>query len=145
MDKAFITSQKQSVLPRKKVIMQCLPPHTTHDAQWLDCSVFLPLKTRWRAVWLALLQSNPEKVVTKFNFNSLFSQAWLQSVTPANVIARFKTCGMYPLNRSPIKVTSTNSTEPFSAGDDLVKIVLQLSSSSCMKVLVRGLTCTPLT
>jgi len=34
----------------------------------------------------------------------LFSQAWLQSVTPANV--GFKTCGVYSLNCSAIKVTN---------------------------------------
>jgi len=63
-------------------------------------------------------------VVTKFTFNSLFSQAWLQSVTPANVIVGFKICCLYPLNRSAIKViplyseTSTNSTKPSCTGDN---------------------------
>ena len=27
------------------IVMLCLPPHTTHEAQPLDCGVFKPLKT----------------------------------------------------------------------------------------------------
>ena len=72
--------------------MLCLPPHTTYDAHPLDCIIFLPLKSQWKAVYHEILQKNPEKVVMKFNFNALFSKAWLESVTVANVIAGFKSC-----------------------------------------------------
>ena len=44
-------------------------------------------------------------MITKFNFNSLFSKAWLSAVTPANMIAGFKTCGVYPFNSSAIGVS----------------------------------------
>ena len=33
----------------------------------------------------------------------MFSQAWLQSLVPANLISGFKTCGIYPLNRNAVK------------------------------------------
>ena len=88
----------------KGVIILCLPPHTTHEAQPLDCGVFSPLKMQWRTVCHQFLQSNPGKVITKFNFNSLFSKAWLSAVTPANVIAGFN-CGVYPFNSSAIGVS----------------------------------------
>ena len=88
----------------KKVIILCLPPHAMHEAQPLDCGVFSPLKAQWRSVAHDFLQSNPGMVITKFNFNSLFANAWLNAVTPANVIAGFKTCGVYPFNCSAIKV-----------------------------------------
>ena len=32
---------------KKGVVMLCLPPHTTHDAQPFDCAVFSPLKAQW--------------------------------------------------------------------------------------------------
>ncbi len=32
------------------IIMLCLPPHTTHESQPLDCGVFKPLKSKWTAV-----------------------------------------------------------------------------------------------
>ena len=56
----------------------------------------------------------PRKVIIKFNFNSLFSQAWLQSLVPANLIPGFKTCGIYPLNQDAVKPVSTTS-EKYSA------------------------------
>ena len=46
----------------------------------MDCT------NEWRTVCHEFLQCNPRKVITKFHFNSLFSQAQLQSVTPANFI-----------------------------------------------------------
>ena len=48
------------------------------------------------------MQSNPGKVINIFNFNSLFSKAWLSAVTPANMISGFETCGVYPFNSSAI-------------------------------------------
>ena len=90
--------------------MLCLPPHTTHETQPLDCGVFAPLKAHWTTVCHDIFQKNPGKVVTKFNFNFLFSKAWFQALTPANLIAGFKTCGVYPLNRSAISVLPGGST-----------------------------------
>ena len=52
---------------------------------------------------MTFFQKNPGKVITKFNFNELFSQAWLKSLVPANLIAGFKTCGICPLNRNALK------------------------------------------
>jgi len=56
----------------KNVEMLCLPPYTTHETQSLYCSVFSSLKAQWRTVCHTFLQCNPGKVVTGFNFNSLF-------------------------------------------------------------------------
>ena len=80
----------------------CLPPHTTHEMQPLDCGVFSPLKSHWSCVCHDFLQKNPGKVLTKFNFNSLFSKAWLSAVVPSNIIAGFKTCGVQPFDRSAV-------------------------------------------
>ena len=80
-------------LARKNgIIILCLPPHATHEAQPLDCAVFSPLKAQWQKVVHDFIQSNPGEVVTKFNFNTLFAKAWIASLTPANLIAGFRTC-----------------------------------------------------
>ena len=42
---------------------------------------------------------NPNKVVTKFTFSSLFDKAWLLAMTPTNLMAGFKKAGVDPLNR----------------------------------------------
>ncbi len=69
--------------------MLCLPPHTTHESQPLDCGVFKPLKSKWTAVCHTYFQKHPGKVIMRFNFNMLFSQAWLKSLIPSNIIAGF--------------------------------------------------------
>ena len=68
---------------------------------------------------------NPGKVITKFNFNYLFSKAWFQALTPANLIAGFKTCGVYPLNRSIIVApcssnVSGSDDDPSGSGSNVV-------------------------
>ena len=49
-------------------------------------------------------QANPGKIITNFNFVRLLTKAWTQSVTPANLVAGFKSCGVYPLDSSAIQV-----------------------------------------
>ena len=75
----------------KEVIILCLPPHTTHETQPLDCGVFSSLKSHWTTVCHEFIAKNPGKTITKFNFNSLFSKAWLQAVVPSNLISGFRT------------------------------------------------------
>jgi len=53
---------------------------------------------------LYAIQANPGRVITKFNFVSLFVQAWSKAVIPANIISGFRTCGVYPLDTSAIHV-----------------------------------------
>ncbi|XP_065896174.1 uncharacterized protein [Dysidea avara] len=74
---------------RNEVLLLCLPPHTTHEAQPLDCTVISPLKAQWRTVCHDFFQTNPGKVITKFNFVSLFVQAWSKAVIPTNIISGF--------------------------------------------------------
>ena len=64
--------------------------------------------TQWRTVCHEFLQCNPGRVITKFNFNSLFSKAWLQSVIPAIIMVGFESSGVYPFNSSR-KVPSLQS------------------------------------
>ena len=100
---------------QQKVLMLCLPPHTTHESQPLDCTVFSPFKTQWRTVCHEFFQANPGKVITNFNFVSLFTKAWTQGVTPANLVAGFKSCGVYPLDSSAIQVLLSEGNRESSA------------------------------
>ena len=72
----------------------CLTSHTTHDMQPLDFRVFAPMKSHWSHICHDFLHQNPGKDVTKFNFNSPFSKAWLSAVVPANIEAGFRTGGV---------------------------------------------------
>ena len=86
-----------------QIIMLCLLPHTTHETQPLECGVFAPLKSHWTPICHDFIQQNRTEVLTKFNFNSLFSKAWLHAVTPSIIISSFKTCGVYPFNAKAIE------------------------------------------
>ena len=42
--------------------------------------------------------------VNKLNFSALFSEAWVQALTPKNILSGFHTTGVYPPDRSAIKL-----------------------------------------
>jgi len=70
-----------------KVTIIWLPPHTTHECQPLDCSLLKLLKDYWRQKCNKFYCKNPGSVIRAY---SVFCQAWLSAITPANVIAGFR-------------------------------------------------------
>ena len=73
------------------IIVFCLPPHTTHEAQPLDFSLFGPLKSAWTSCCHEFHQQNRGKVITKFNFSELFCKAWMKTATPQTICSGFRT------------------------------------------------------
>ena len=49
---------------------------------------------------------NPCKVVTQYNFMSIFSQVWYHAMT---IVSTFRTTGVCPLNRHAVKVNDSIS------------------------------------
>ena len=92
-----------------QVSILCLPPHTTHESQPLDSSVFGPLKRNWTEI---CQQQNPGAVITKYNFSKLFAHAWLKSLSAQNLISGFKKCGIYPFDHTAIEIIDDSPTEP---------------------------------
>lgn len=82
----------------QSIIIFCLPPHTTHEAQPLDVSFFSPLKKNWGHVCHDFIQSCPGRMITKFNFSELFSKAWLRTCLPEIICSGFKKAGIIPFN-----------------------------------------------
>jgi len=93
------------------VIILCLPPHTTHESQPLDCGVFGPLKKQWTQVCHDFQQENKGAVISKYSFSSLFSKAWLQALSVCNIVAGFRKCGVYPFNRNAIEIIDNDPTD----------------------------------
>ena len=113
------------------VIIFCLPPHTTHEAQPLHVSFFGPLKKNWSEVCHDFYQSSPGKVITKFNFSDLFAKAWLKTCTPATICSGFRKAGVIPFNPNALlKLTPENVTENVSASGDLSSSASRGSTSS---------------
>ena len=88
----------------ERVILFSLPPNTTHLSQPLDKGIFGPLKVAWRQVCHEFLVKNPGAQVTKLNFSPLFSEAWVRALTPRNIISGFRTTGVYPPDRTAIRL-----------------------------------------
>ena len=80
------------------VILFMLQPHTTDEMQPLDTAVFSSLKTHWKEVCHDYLQQHPGRVITKYQFSSLFSTAWGKALMPLSIISGFKCTGVYPFN-----------------------------------------------
>ena len=74
-----------------------------------------PYHTRFKTAWLYCVSTPKTSLVSnlsrisaetpwygELNFTELFAKAWLQALTPANIVAGFRSCGIYPFNRNAI-------------------------------------------
>lgn len=84
------------------VIIFCLPPNTTRLLQPLDRVWFSAVKQAWSEACQNYVQQHPGKVVTRTNFCQIFRLAWVRAMTIKNIVASFKTTGIYPFNRGAI-------------------------------------------
>ena len=90
------------VAAEERVILFALPPNTTHLTQPLDKGCFSPFKAAWRKTCQEFYTHNPGRVVTRYDFSSLFSEAWKSSMSQKNVLGGFKTTGIYPFDRNKL-------------------------------------------
>ena len=75
---------------KEKIILFCLPPHTTHLAQPLGKSVLKKCQDYMTRI--------PGRVISRFQFSTLFSASWYRAMTVKNIVAGFKVTGIYPFN-----------------------------------------------
>ncbi|CAI8012135.1 hypothetical protein GBAR_LOCUS7784, partial [Geodia barretti] len=87
-------------------IILCLPPHTTHESQPLDVGVFAPLKVQWSTVCHKFYQKNPGKVINRFNFSTMFSEAWYGAITPNNIMGGFRKAGVFPFDPEAVTLST---------------------------------------
>ena len=83
----------------EKIIIICLPPHTSHALQPLDVGVFKPLKDHWKKILLQFYRQSKMKSVDKAIFPKLLAQLWLH-LSPYNSRSGFKATGLWPLDQS---------------------------------------------
>ena len=88
------------------VIIFALPPNTTHLCQPMDKGPFAPLKVEWRKSVHNFVAMNKGRVVTIYDFNTVFSTAWHNAMTPTNVAGGFRCSGIFPFNRHAVKARS---------------------------------------
>ncbi|KAJ2937607.1 hypothetical protein O0L34_g12947 [Tuta absoluta] len=84
------------------IVLYCLPSNTTHELQPLDKSVNKSFEHHWNDETLSFLYQNPDKKITKAQFNSIFSRLWSKCMTLDNIQNGFKATGLYPFNPDAI-------------------------------------------
>lgn len=97
---------------KEQVVLFVLPPHTTQVCQPLDKGVFSALKESWKQVTHSFIIENPGRVVTRYDFSSLFCGAWDNCMTIKNIKAGFRVTGVFPLNKDAIHLPEDQFMEP---------------------------------
>jgi hypothetical protein len=70
-----------------------------------------PLKVAWRVECHSYLARIPGRVITRYQFSSLFRKAWFKSMSVVNIAAGFRVTGIYPVVLSPIKEKADSLTK----------------------------------
>ena len=86
----------------ERVVLFCLPPHTTHILQPLDNGVFGSIKRNWNEACHLFCSKNPGQVVNRYNFSQIFNTTWMKSMSMANVVSSFRAVGVFPPKRSVV-------------------------------------------
>ena len=84
------------------VILFVLPPNTTNLTQLLDKGVFSALKSNWKHVCHEFITQNPGRVISRYDFSTLFHKAWDLSMTIINIKVGFRITGICPFNSRAI-------------------------------------------
>lgn len=87
---------------KNKIILLCLPSHTTHYLQPLDRSFFKSLKSNYYAACNNFLKTNPSRKLTRLQFGKLLGYAWGKSATVENGLSAFRATGISPFNQDAI-------------------------------------------
>ncbi|KAF7335093.1 DDE-domain-containing protein [Mycena venus] len=85
---------------KHRIVVLCLPSHTTHALQPCDVGVFGPLARKWKARVSELARDHI--IIDKYNLLSNYSVACDQAFSKENILAAFRKCGIWPLDESAI-------------------------------------------
>jgi hypothetical protein len=82
----------------KKIILLCLPPHTTHLLQPLDLKIFSPLANAYRKGIRNRCKIGASYSLNKMEFLDIFEQAREEAITPSNMESAWRAAGLKPWN-----------------------------------------------
>ena len=106
-----------------KIIILCLPPHTTHALQPCDVGAFGPLSRSYKKEVSKLAKLNVP--IRKDNVLQVYSRARLLSLKDTTIKASFRKTGIHPFNSAalsdksfaPALVTSCRPSQPLPVTD----------------------------
>lgn len=105
----------------RKIIIICLPSHTTHALQPCDVACFGPLASAWKSEVNSASADYVE--ITKQNLLVFYGKARECALKKTTIISAFAKTGIWPLNRhildpsvfEPSKNTTTEPSQPLPA------------------------------
>ncbi|KAI1676278.1 DDE superfamily endonuclease [Pyrenophora tritici-repentis] len=78
-----------------KIILLCMPPHSSHLLQPLDVGCFSPLKRAYGDA-ISVLARNRIHHISKETFLPAFKKAYYKAITPENIRGGFRGAGLSP-------------------------------------------------
>ncbi|XP_060581496.1 uncharacterized protein LOC132738084 [Ruditapes philippinarum] len=84
------------------VILFVLPPRASHALQPLDVGCFAPFKACYYSECNLFMAKQRGQIITRYEIAALSGKAYLKSMTPSNIIAAFKKCGIFPFDSSVV-------------------------------------------
>jgi hypothetical protein len=84
------------------IVLFVLPPHCSHLLQPLDVSCYGPFETAWNAACHKHLRESGGNIITRFDVCKIACKVYAATLSPSNIQAAFKKCGIYPYNPTVI-------------------------------------------
>jgi hypothetical protein len=114
---SHITNEAIRFCIDQKIILLCLPPHSTHILQPLDVGFFQPLATRYRSALVQEVKLDSCANIDKNDFIKLYQQARRETATPSTIASAWQKAGLFPFEPESILNTipkpEDSNTRPF--------------------------------
>ena len=88
-----------------KILLYCLPPHSSHINQPLDVGFYGPLKQSWEKTVTKFSIENVGKAVIKETFARIFREAYMydDTVKVGTIVNAFRNSGKFPVNYAALR------------------------------------------
>lgn len=102
-----------------RIVVLCYPSHNTHLLQGLDVVAFAVLKRAWTLACDLWKEMNHPAKLTKYDFLSVFAQAYEEAMTVENRIKSFSKTGVVPFDPTVIRPEQMAPSIPHSTRGSL--------------------------
>ncbi|XP_071942933.1 uncharacterized protein [Antedon mediterranea] len=99
---SHINIETAELCVREKIVLYCLPSHSSHLIQPLDVAVYKTVKASWGKAVRGWMIDHPGQYVTKQSFASVFGLAWEEGAKKEHAVSGFRKSGLYPFNPDAI-------------------------------------------
>ena len=100
---SHVSIQTISKAKENGTVMLTIPPHTSHQLQHLDVSIYGPLKAYYNQAADDWMRNNHDQTIRIFNVSEFIKDAAINALTPRNILSGFQTTGIDLLNSGIFK------------------------------------------